>query len=118
MVALRLTRSAEEDLRRILADSLADYGATGLERYRTLIGVALGDLSADGAPPGSRDRPELGDGLRSYHLMLCRRRGAIDGQAVRRPRHVLVYRPGPEELVVLRILHDAMELSRHLPGWT
>ena len=33
---------------------------------------------------------------------------------VRRPRHFLVYRVEPALLVVGRVLHDAMELERHL----
>ena len=33
---------------------------------------------------------------------------------VRRPRDFLIYRFEPELLVVGRLLHDAMELARHL----
>ena len=33
---------------------------------------------------------------------------------VRRPRHFLIYRFKPDLLVVGRLLHDAMELARHL----
>ena len=35
-------------------------------------------------------------------------------EAVRRPRHLLVYSFEPTVLVVGRVLHDAMELARHL----
>lgn len=35
-------------------------------------------------------------------------------EVVRRPRHFLVYRFEPTLLVVGRVLHDAVELARHL----
>jgi toxin ParE1/3/4 len=37
-----------------------------------------------------------------------------DDAPVHKPRHFLVYRVEPGMLVVGRVLHDAMELSRHL----
>jgi hypothetical protein len=39
---------------------------------------------------------------------------ATGAEVVRRPRHFLVYRFEPARLVVGRVLHDAMELARHL----
>jgi toxin ParE1/3/4 len=35
-------------------------------------------------------------------------------ELVRRPRHFLVYRTEPKLVVIGRVLHDAMELARHL----
>lgn len=36
---------------------------------------------------------------------------------VQSPRHFIVYRVVSRELVViLRVLHDSMDLARHLPG--
>ena len=35
-------------------------------------------------------------------------------EAIRRPRHFLVYRVEPALVVVGRVLHDAMELAQHL----
>jgi len=35
-------------------------------------------------------------------------------QVVRRPRRFLVYRCEPTLVVIGRVLHDAMELARHL----
>jgi plasmid stabilization system protein ParE len=35
----------------------------------------------------------------------------------RRGRHLVLYVEGPGSLTILRILHDSMELSRHLPGY-
>ncbi|RWE18757.1 MAG: type II toxin-antitoxin system RelE/ParE family toxin, partial [Mesorhizobium sp.] len=34
---------------------------------------------------------------------------------VQRPRHLLLYWIGPSLIGVGRVLHDAMELERHLP---
>ncbi len=77
--------------------------------------TALTDLSIDPAKPGSVARPELGDGVRTWHLLLSRDRARDAGAAVLRPRHFLVYRPVDANLIVIgRVLHDAMELERHL----
>jgi toxin ParE1/3/4 len=63
--------------------------------------------------PGSVARPELGANVRSWHLRLSRNHVAAS-DIVRRPRHFLVFRHEPSLLVVGRVLHDAMELARHL----
>jgi toxin ParE1/3/4 len=39
---------------------------------------------------------------------------AAGTDVVRRPRHFLIYRFEPSLLVVGRVLHEAMELARHL----
>ncbi|MFT3663769.1 hypothetical protein [Piscinibacter sp.] len=85
-----------------------------MPRHR-LSAAALRDIAAQPERPGSIDRPELGAGVRSWHLRLSRERAASG--PVRRPRHFLVYRVEPGLVVIGRVLHDAMELARHLdPG--
>jgi len=55
---------------------------------------------------GSRARDDISPGLRTLDVA---RRG-------RRGRHFLLYRATADlEIEILRILHDAMELRRHLP---
>ena len=64
--------------------------------------------------PGSIERPELGNGVRSWHLRLSKDHVASSSAGVvQRPRHFLIYRREPALLVVGRVLHDAMELARH-----
>jgi plasmid stabilization system protein ParE len=56
--------------------------------------------------PGSVARGEILPNLRTLHIA---RRG-------RRGRHFILYRPAQGQVIeVLRILHDAMEMARHIP---
>jgi toxin ParE1/3/4 len=50
--------------------------------------------------------------VRSWHLRGSRYH--TDGDVVRRPRHFLIYRVDNDIFVVGRVLHDAMELRRHV----
>jgi toxin ParE1/3/4 len=60
--------------------------------------------------------PELGPDVRSYHLRHSRDRARTEHGIVLRPRHFLLYRIARADLVgVGRVLHDAMEVERHLP---
>jgi toxin ParE1/3/4 len=69
------------------------------------------DLAKDPTRPGSVERPELGDNVRSWHLRGSR---YTAGDVVRRPRHFLIYRVEDDILVIGRVLHDTMELRRHV----
>lgn len=115
MRRLELTRSAQADLAEILDRSFETFGALARRRYEALIEVALGDLRADPECIGSLDRPELGAAVRTYHLAYCRARARAKGAAVGDPRHLLAYAFNDERVVVLRVLHDAMDLARHVP---
>ena len=55
--------------------------------------------------------------VRSYHLRHSRDRARALGGFVRQPRHLLLYRAMvPGIIGVGRLLHDAMEVERHLPA--
>lgn len=114
MLRYRLSQAAQGDLAGILAWSQQQFGEAARLRYENLIVAALRDVAAQPDRPGSLARPELGAGVRSWHLRLSRDRVAGDAPVVRKPRHFLVYRVQPEVLVIGRVLHDSMELSRHL----
>ena len=114
MRRIRLAASAQADVAQILAWTQAEFGHAARERYQRLIASALRALAQDPLRPGSRARPELGDGVRTWHLRWSRvAAGAVAGQ-VGRPRHFLVYRDMPGLLLVGRVLHDAMDPERHL----
>ncbi len=115
MRRLRLSRPAEADIATILSWSQAQFGKVAAERYAALIAAALRDVALDPARVGAEERPELGAGLMSYHLFFSRKSAARG--AVRMPRHLVLCRLEPDGAVAVgRVLHDAMELSRHLPG--
>lgn len=110
----RLSATAQEDIVEILAWTYEQYGDVARKRYEALIVAALSDIASQPFRPGSIDRPELGAGVRSWHLRLSRKRASLAAGTVHRPRHFLVYRQEGDVTVIGRILHDAMEIARHL----
>ena len=114
MLRYRLADAAQADVINILAWTHEQFGEAARLRYESLIVAALRHVATQPDRPGSVARPELGMGLRSWHLRLCRDHVGTGAEVVRRPRHFLVYRTEPSVLVVGRVLHDAMELARHL----
>ena len=114
MLRYRLSDAAQADVIDILAWTQQQFGEAARLRYESLIVAAFRDVASQPDRPGSIERPELGTGVRSWHLRLSRDHVGAAAGAVRRPRHFLIYRVEPALLVVGRLLHDAMELARHL----
>lgn len=118
MATYRLTQVAQADIVSILAWSRERFGSEASKRYEMLIATAIRDAAESSDEAGRRLRPELGDGVFSWHLAQSRTRSP--GGMVHRPRHFLICRREDDLLVVGRVLHDAMELRRHLdpqPTW-
>jgi toxin ParE1/3/4 len=114
MFRYRLSEAAQGDVLEILAWTHERFGEAARLRYESLIVAALRDVASQPDRPGSLSRPELGAGVRTWHLRLSREHAKPGVGIVHRPRHFLVYRLQPSLLVVGRVLHDAMELARHL----
>lgn len=110
MAGYRLTHSAKADIVSILAWLRERFGAEASKRYEALIATAIAAQRSDDT--GRRPRPEMGDGVFSWHLAQSRARSP--GGLVHRPRHFLVCRENADVLVIGRVLHDATELRRHL----
>jgi toxin ParE1/3/4 len=108
----RISHAARSDIVDILAWSQDQFGEQARQRYEKLIAAGIRDIAADPTRPGSVPRPELGDAVRSWHLRGSRNRAGT--ATVRRPRHFLIYRIEEGIVVVGRVLHDAMELRRHV----
>lgn len=106
--------AAHQDIVDILLWSIEKFGTEAAERYRALLIQALRDIEADPERPGSKARPELAIGARTYHLALSRTN--VEGQRVKAPRHFVLYRSRPGGLEIARILHDSRDLRRHLPS--
>jgi len=117
MAEYRLSAAAQADIIDILAWTHEHFGQSARKRYQSLLSTALRDIADEPGRPGSIERPELGDGVRSWHLRLSRERAGAQTGIVRRPRHFLIYRIDNDRVVVSRVLHDAMELERHVGGW-
>lgn len=115
MRTIRLAAAARADMVHILEHSEREFGLAARQRYETLVATALRDIAEAPERAGSASRPELGDGIRSWHLRLSRGRARAEGAIVRRPRHLILYSIIDDATVgVLRILYDAMELHRHI----
>jgi toxin ParE1/3/4 len=111
-----LAPSAQRDIREALKWSREKFGDRAAGRYGNLLKQALRDVAADPERPGSRERAELAQGVRTYHLFFSRDRAKCGLDVVRNPRHSLIYRRRDEVIDVVRVLHDARDLERHLPG--
>ena len=112
MPRYRLTRAARADIVSILAWSHERFGEEARKRYEALIATAIRDAASRGGEGGDELRPELGEGVFSWHL--SRSRDGAPGGKVHRPRHFLICRRDGDTLVIGRILHDAMDLRRHV----
>lgn len=112
MAKYRLTHSAQADIVSILAWSHERFGEEARKRYEVLIATAIRDAAERSDEIVQTARPELGDGVFSWHLAQSRTRSP--GGTVHRPRHLLICRRDGDILVVGRVVHDAMELRRHL----
>lgn len=98
-----VTAPAEADAREALRWTRREFGTTQAKRYREAIAAAVRALRTGPSPTGSSPLHPSRPALRKLHL------GA-------RARHFLVYREAPGQvLLVLRILHDSVDLARHLP---
>jgi toxin ParE1/3/4 len=116
VVELRLTAAARADIVDLLDVSFDNLGPISRQRYEALIDAALEDLRLDPEPIGSAARPELGHGLRTYHLRHSQKRARTADGIVRTPRHLLAYdQPHPGLVLVVRVLQDSMDLERNLP---
>jgi len=101
-----LAESAQQDFFRILRWTTQQFGARQARTYETTLRSALKSLAAGPDTLGCRFRPELGTAVATLHAA---RQG-------RKARHLIVFRASQETstIEVLRILHDSMDLQRHL----
>jgi len=102
----RLTDQAAQDIENILDWTYEQFGPLQMEVYNAVINDALEALTEGPQLKGVRPRPELGEGVATLHVARQGRKG----------RHLLVFRVHEQDGVieVLRILHDSMDLARHL----
>jgi len=104
---VRLTLTAESDFRSIIAWTLEQFGVRQARVYADTLSAALVALTAGPTTVGAKKRSEIGKGL--FTLPVAR--GGHKG------RHFVLFRVARDkrqrQVEVLRLLHDAMDLSRH-----
>jgi len=104
---VRLGAAAEVDFANILKWTSENYGARQSHVYRNTLVQAISELTEGPNIAGSRARDEITAGLRTLHVMRRGRRGS----------HFLMYRAAPNSTIeIVRILHDRMDLRRHIPS--
>ena len=104
---LRLTRAAEDDYRNILRWTLEQFGEAQARLYAETLTRTIESLAGPEAA-GSRRRDEIAQRLMTLHVARAGRKG----------RHFVLYRVSPQKeqpaIDVLRLLHDSMDLARHV----
>jgi toxin ParE1/3/4 len=112
----RLSALARWDIAALLERSREQFGEKSRLRYEALLKQAILDVAADPERIGSQLRPEFAPAIRFYHLRYSRDRVKRSLGRVRSPRHLLVYQVVEGGIIeVVRVLHDSMDLERHLP---
>lgn len=106
---VEFSETALTDFDEIIYNTLIEFGQMQAERYRDLIAHSLQELSKTGPEhPLASDRSELRPGVKSLPI---RRRG-------KDARHVLFFTEGKgypvKSILIVRILHDAMDFTDHL----
>lgn len=88
------------------------FGQEARTRYAGLIAAAIEAVAADTTRAGVKLASPADPRLRLYHLRNVRSQHSPD--AIRRPRHFIVFRVRDDGLDIVRVLHEAMDLQRHL----
>lgn len=103
---IRLVAVSEQDYQEIIKRSAQDFGAIQAEVYAETLGMAIDALREDGPETiGVKEREEIGPGIFTLHAARHKRKAS----------HFLVFRvPETQTIEILRILHDRMDLARHV----
>ena len=104
---VRLAQQAEFDLFEIFKWTAENFGARQAEYYAETVSLAVEALHDEPEILGSKPRDEIALGIRTLHVAREGRKG----------RPFVVFRVADEGVLdVLRLLHDSMDLARHLPA--
>jgi toxin ParE1/3/4 len=104
---VRLTTAAETDFRDILQWTAEHFGEAQARAYAETLSMALAALAAGPTAIGAKPRNDIAKGMFSFHVTRTGRKG----------RHFVIFRVAGEQdaaIEVLRLLHDSMDLPRHL----
>ncbi len=104
--SIRVAQGAQQDLVAIRTWTQQRFGSRQALAYARTLALALHALCDEGPDlPGANPRDDLGSGIRVLHVARHGRHG----------RHFVVFRAGDKHCIdVLRILHDSMDLARHM----
>jgi len=104
---VRLGRRAEQDYVEILSWTTKSFGKAQAKTYSEAISQAILALKDGPEILGVKLRDEIEPGIRTLHVARLGGKG----------RHLVVFRvSGNGTIDILRLLHDSMDLPRHLPA--
>lgn len=103
---VRLVAVSERDYLEVIKRSAQDFGPLQAEVYAQTLEMALDALREKGPMTiGVKEREEIGSGIFTLHAAKSKRKAS----------HFLVFRfLETRTIEVLRILHDRMDLARHI----
>ncbi len=105
---VRLSAAAEADFRNIIDWTVDQFGDRQARVYADTVAAALEALNDRPTTVGVKERSEIAKGSFTLHVARGNRRG----------RHFVLFRVANKgrtrTIEVLRLLHDAMDLDRHL----
>ena len=102
---VRLASKAEQDFLEIVQWSAANFGQQQAVAYAETLSLAISALADGPEVLGAKRRDEIGNGILTLHVARQGRKG----------RHFVVFRIGGASTIdVLRLLHDSMDLVRHV----
>ncbi|EXI67103.1 MAG: Plasmid stabilization system protein [Candidatus Accumulibacter adjunctus] len=103
---IRLAERAELDFLDITAWTAENFGARQAEYYAETVTLAMEALHDGPEIMGAKARDDIGSGIRTLHVARQGRKG----------RHLVVFKEAEGRIIdVLRLLHDSMDLPRHVP---
>ena len=103
--SVRLASRAEKDFVEIVQWSAANFGQQKAAAYAETLSLAISALAEGPDVLGARRREEIGNGILTLHVAREGRKG----------RHFVLFRVGGANTIdVLRLLHDSMDLVRHI----
>jgi toxin ParE1/3/4 len=103
---IRLAGQAEQDLLDITLWTAENFGTRQAEHYAKTIALAIEALNDGPEILGAKVRDEIGAGIRTLHVARQGRKG----------RHFVAFSVSEGHIInVLRLLHDSMDLAKHLP---
>jgi toxin ParE1/3/4 len=107
---VRLSAAADEDYRQILRWTVTNFGKAQARVYADTLSSVLKELTSGPSIIGVKERDDIGINIWTLHIARKGRKG----------RHFVVFRvsnvQGRNTVEVLRLLHDSMDLDRHLPS--
>ena len=103
---VRLVAVSERDFQEVIKRSAQDFGPLQAEVYAKTLELAIDALRENGPGTiGVKEREEIGPGIFTLHAARRKRKSS----------HFLVFRVFEIQTIeILRILHDRMDLARHI----